>query len=86
MALSKKVKARIALNKSRRKRWADKPTRDYEKAMNKWHLKYDHELEVFGQYSEDALYHEPVSPHTRWAKKHAGKGRFDTRVLERTHA
>lgn len=84
--LSKEVKERIAMNKSRRSRWADKVTREYEKAMKSWHNKFGPSAELYGRYSEEALACEPESPHTRWKMKHAGKGRFDTRVLETARA
>jgi hypothetical protein len=86
MALSKGVKARIATNKARRQRWGDKPTRLYEKAMKKWHDKFGADAALYGRYSEEALACEPESPHTRWKQKHAGKPRFDSRILEKAHA
>lgn len=71
MALSKAVKVRVVLNKSRRKRWVNKEVLGYERTMKSWHEKFTPEATMYGHYSEEALACEPVSPHTRWKQKHA---------------
>jgi len=62
MALSKRTRVRIMINQARRRRWADRSVRDYERAMAKWHEKYVGEAERLGHYSEEAMTNEPVYP------------------------
>jgi hypothetical protein len=60
--LTKRARNRILLNKGRRRRWADREVREYERAMVKWHEKYIGEAQKTGYYSEEAMSNEPVNP------------------------